>query len=228
MRVYYFIIKNRRGQVATDNRIKADKAPIGWDKPFRFETRQKADNFANKLNAYFGCFMYLKKDEFFAVRQSEVIADPKPVEPKPVKTEGYLLDTYKKTGAMWEMGAQLPSIVRDLAEVYGDRIIDVLVPIGSCFAGEEDSYDFHCFGSARDIAYEIPRLMPSHKERYGVEGLLPENAKTCYYGDDNNIGSGTFLPFLADDSVYHIESINKTAEKVVIKLIRGLSRWAYL
>ena len=230
MRTYYFIVKNRRGQFASDNRIKTDKAPITsiLKKAFRFTTRKKADNFAKKLNDYFGCFMHLRMDEFFAVRQSEVIEDPKPIEPKPIKDEDYLFKTYKKTGGWYETGTQLPYIARDLAEVYNDKVIDILVPVGSCLAGVEDSYRFHCYGKATDIAAEIPRLMPFAEKYFSVERLEPTLAKTCYWDDRNNIDNGTFLPFLAEDSVYHIESITKTDDKVTIKLIRGLCWRAYL
>lgn len=225
---YYYIVRNRRGHVATTNRIKTDKAPFGYGEPYRFDTRKKAQNFADKLNAYFKPLMFLAKDQFKAIRQSEKVEDPKPETPKIIKDEKYLIDKYTKKGTSYETGTQLPYIAKDAAEVYGDSIIDILIPISSCYAGEPDNYTFHCFGKATDIAAEVPRLMPFSERYFASERMQISDAKTCYWGKNNNLSTGNYLPFLAEDSVYHIESIAKTADKTTIKLIRGLCWRAYL
>ena len=101
-----------------------------------------------------------------------------------------IFDKMKEQGGFWETGCQLPTIAEFIARVLGEDVVRINIPYSN----------FNCFGPANVIADESKKLMPFAKEKIRYDATT-----TMFYGS-THIEENNFLPFLAEVSVYHIES----------------------
>jgi hypothetical protein len=124
-----------------------------------------------------------------------------------------ILDRLKEQGGFWETGNQLPSIAGFIAKIFGEDVVRINIPYSN----------FNCFGPANVIADESKKLMPFSKEPMRYDATT-----TMFYGS-THIEQGNFLPFLAEVSVYHIDSYNIVEGNLpVFNLKKGRSWRAFL
>lgn len=129
-----------------------------------------------------------------------------------VKELHAVVESFTKTGRMWEMGSQLDTITKRLAEVLGETKICINVPYAT----------FNCRGTANAVAEDVKGLMPFSNAR-----KTEDECTTLFYGG-LPVRRGNYIPFLSSADVYHISKMEINEDVVNIWLEKGNSYHVFM